>query len=607
MSEAGPLIAKSTRGKETERGSAARNRSSALLILVVLSLTFLAYSATLTFDFVYDDRPLILENPIVQSWKDVPRYFTEHYWSSVFPGMAGNYYRPFCLLWVRLNYALFGTQAWAWHLTTLLLHLAATFLVFRLALRLLGNDLAAGIAALIFGVHPVHIEAVAWISGLTEPLFAVPFLLAFLCHLKWREQERRKWLGLALVCQTGAMLAKETAVVFPLLAGVWEWTRVQRQPADAQSWGSVRGVVLALRRTAAYWALLPPYLVARALVLGGFRHLPTDLPFSAVLYTWPSLVWFWIRQLLWPFDLSGFYSLGTVHQPDLPHFVFPALASLAVLGPLLWGAKRSRQVAVALALLALPLLPLLDIRVFAEDDFAHDRFLYLPSVGLALLVGIAAKRIPEGRGRIFGYPTTRVVPAALLGTVLLLSTASQSLFFADNITFFRHAVAHAPQNKFAKANLASHLAEQGRYEEALQHLEQVRAAHPDYWVAAYNLAYTYYRIGRLADAEAQFLKAIQLNPGDSDQYMYLGLTHLNQNRLGEAERAMRHALALRDDKYGYHFALAMVLKLKGDRDGARAEFQKELALHPENSEAAAQLLKLGQRGNDSPAPVASQE
>lgn len=601
MSETSSTTAEDQRGGGIRRGIEARNRGSALLILVILALTFLAYSGTMTFNFVYDDRALILENPVVHSWKDLPRYFTEHYWGSFDPEMTGNYYRPLCLLWVRANYALFGERAWLWHLTTVLLHLLATFLVFCLAMRVLNDRLAAAVAALVFGAHPVHIEAVAWISGVTEPLFVVPLLLAFLCHLKWREQARRKWLVLALVCQAGALLAKETALVFPLLVGVWEWRCGDRSSTRSHLAGAVRAALGALRRTTPYWGLLPPYLLARSLALDGLRHLPTDLPFAVVLYTWPSLAWFWVRQLGWPADLSGFYDVPTVHEPTWNNFVLPGLALVALLAVLVWGAKRSPRVAVALAFLTLPLLPLLDIRVFAEGDFAHDRFLYLPSVGLALLAGLVAQRIPEGRDRIIGYPTSRVLPAALLGIVMFLSTAYQSLYFANDIAFFRHAVAHAPHNQFAKTNLAARLAEQGRYEEALQLLEDVNATHPDYWVSAYNLAYTYYRLGRLGEAERQFLRAIQISPNDPDQYIYLGLTQLRLNRLEEAERAIRHAMALRNDKYGYHFALGMVLKLRGDLAGARAEFEREVELYPENAEAVATLNELDQRLNRAPA------
>jgi tetratricopeptide (TPR) repeat protein len=578
-----------------------------LLPGLVLGLTFLAYSGTLTFDFVHDDRGQILENPAVHSWDHVPQYFTEHVWAGAHPDEVGNYYRPVFLLWLRANYALFGERAWLWHLTTILIHLVATFLVFRLALRVLDDEFAAAVAGLVFGVHPVHIESVAWISGVTDPLLAALFLLAFHCHLKWREEAGRKWLVLAVVFQAGALLAKETALIFPLLVGAWEWVEGGRQEGGARTTGAIRAAALALRTTAPYWVLVPPYLAARTLALDGFRHLIADIPIATVLYTWPSLVWFWVRHLVWPAGLSFFYDFPAIQQPTWSNFVVPAIAVAAFSALLAWWTARSKQVVFAVAWLVLPLLPLLDIRVLPVDDFAHDRYLYLPSVGLAVLAGLAVQRIPEGRARTMGYPAARALPVMMLGIAMSASTAYQSLYFADDVVFFQQSVARAPHNMYAKANLAARMLERGRYEVALQLLEEVHSAHPGFWLAAYNLAYTYYRLGRFQDAQRQFLKAIQIHPRDPDQYLFLGLSHFRLGRLDEAVRAIRHAVALRDDGYGHHFALGMVLKLKGDLAGARSEFEREVERHPQNVEAVTQLNELNQKLKRAPADVAPAE
>ena len=142
-------------------------------IAVVLALTFAVYIPTLRYQFVHDDRGQIVENPAVHSWHAVPTYFTAQVWAAVMPEELGNYYRPLFLLWLRINDVVFGNQAWGWHLTTILAHVLTTLLVYLLAWRLgIGRDVAL-LAALIFGLHPAHIEAVAWISGVTEPLLGI--------------------------------------------------------------------------------------------------------------------------------------------------------------------------------------------------------------------------------------------------------------------------------------------------------------------------------------------------------------------------------------------------------------------------------------------------
>ena len=139
------------------------------------------------------------------------------------------------MLWMFVNYMLFGLNATWWHLTTILVHLGATFMVYLLARRLLKDQWTALITALIFGLHPVHIEAVAWAAGVTEPLLALFLIPAFLFYLNWRESDsstetrlaakrkRRKWLGASLAFYAVAIFEKETALVLPMLVFVYEW------------------------------------------------------------------------------------------------------------------------------------------------------------------------------------------------------------------------------------------------------------------------------------------------------------------------------------------------------------------------------------------------
>jgi len=158
---------------------------------LVLAATFLAYAAVSSFGFVYDDESQIVHDSFVQQWHFVPAYFTSHVWQWIYPHVGGNYYRPVFLLWLLLNFKVFGLHPAGWHLAVLALHLVATWQVYRLALRLTGSQPAAAIAALLFGLHPVHIEAVAWISGVTEPLAAVFILGSLLSWMRYREARHR--------------------------------------------------------------------------------------------------------------------------------------------------------------------------------------------------------------------------------------------------------------------------------------------------------------------------------------------------------------------------------------------------------------------------------
>jgi tetratricopeptide (TPR) repeat protein len=558
-----------------------------------LVLTFLAYVDTLSFQFVHDDEYQILGNVYLRSWSYLPRYFTKDVWAFMHPNYPGNFYRPLFLLWLRLNYLLFGLHPWGWHLTTVLAHVGATLLVYRLARRLLGDWVTATFAALVFGLHPIHIEGAAWISGVPEPLLALFFIPAFLCHLNVRDDPRRAraWLAASLALYGLAMLVKETALVLPLLilASAWLWFDVAgltRMKSCLRRFGA------SLRCAAPYLALTVPYLVVRSVVLKGFQNPNAELPVSTIVFTWPSLLWLYLRHLVWPAGLCPFYGLEYVDHPHLGTVVLPAAAVvLAALG-LGWWAKRSQKVALASMWLVLPVLPVLNVQVFGNGQFAHDRYLYLPSVGFCMLAALALRQVKVGRTEILGQPAPQVGLVLVLACALGVSTTSQDIYYANRTLFYMHSHAGAPNNDAVKTTLAGLLGEQGHLDEAVKLYQQVLEHEPNSWLVNYDLGYAYYLMGKLDQAERHLSRATQLAPHKPGGHFYLGLTELKMGRHAKAAADIRRALAISPDTDNYHFALGMVLKLQGDLQGAREEFQAELALNPKHSAAREQVTEI---------------
>ena len=585
-------------GQSTGVPAAAPRLPSWWGIALVLALTFVVYIPTLRYQFVHDDRGQIVENPAVHSWHAVPTYFTAQVWSAVMPEELGNYYRPLFLLWLRMNDVVFGNQAWGWHLTTILAHVLTTLLVYLLALRLgIGRDVAL-LAALIFGLHPAHIEAVAWVSGVTEPLLGVLLIASFLAYLQSRAAGAHalKWKVTSLVLFALAMLEKETALMLPGLLLVYEWT-------FGMEWGKpieVRRIVTwgaeAIGRIWPYLFLIALYVPARIYALKGFNHVVTPLSTAQLIFTWPSLVGFWIRHLIWPAGLSTFYDFPAVLYPALRNFVLPAIFDIVVGVVLFACARTSRPAAFFAVWLVLPLLPLLNLRVFVANDFAHDRYLYLPSVGLAVLLAMLLKKVCIGPPQWLGMPKSLLVAGLCLAAAMSYGTIAESSYFKDNITFYSHNVARAPHNPDAGSNYATVLAESGQYAPALAEFLDVVKQFPNAWAPTYNLGLTYYKLGKLPDAEVYFLQAIRINPNKPEEYFYLGMTQFRSGRTPEAIATMRQAIAIRPTGFAYHFALGVMLKTEGDLAGALQEFKMELANNPGERAAAAQFNEIENQG-----------
>jgi len=617
-------------------------------IVVVLALTFAVYAPTLRYQFVHDDRGQIAENPAVHSWHFVPTYFTSHVWAAVIPEELGNYYRPLFLLWLRINDAVFGNHAWGWHLTTILAHLITVFLVYLLALGLkMGGD-AALVSALVFGLHPAHIEAVAWISGVTEPLLGALLLASFLSYVQWRRECTHEWKLISLALFALALGEKETALTLPALLLFYDWiygadlpsmvrgpskgadllrnVGSQSSPRSLPSAGltpSKLGSIAAewggaLLRIWPYFLLVSLYVPARIYALKGFSHAVTPLSREQLVFTWPSLICFWIRHLIWPVGLSTFYNFPAVVHPTLKNFIIPGIFDVCVGGALLVGARRNRTAAFAAALLVLPLIPLLDLRVFVADDFAHDRYLYLPSMGLAILTALVLKKACVGEPQYpradlkvsatsliskkvragpqwQGIPFSMLAAALCLAAVLSFGTVTQSFYFRDNLAFYAYNHSMAPLNPAAESNYATILAESGSYGPALEKFNDVVEHNPNYWTAIYNLGLTYYKMGNLPEAEKYFLEAIRINPQKADEQFYLGMTWFKSGRTDEAIASVRRAIAINPAGFAYHFALGVMLESRSDLTGALQEFKEELAINPEQQAASAQIKEIESR------------
>jgi tetratricopeptide (TPR) repeat protein len=609
-------------------------------IATVLILTFAVYVPTLRYQFVHDDRGQIVENPAVHSWHLVPTYFTSHVWAAVMPEELGNYYRPIFLLWLRINDVVFGNHAWGWHLTTILAHLLTTLLVYFLALRFGGSRDVALLAALIFGLHPAHIEAVAWISGVTEPLLGVLLLASFLSYARWRRQNLRKWRLISLLLFALALGEKETGLILPALLVAYDWifekgsadlsskARSQSFPRSLpspeagereptpESQGHLlssarispfagmtpiesRGIAAwcsgALRGIWPFFLLTVLYIPARIYALKGFSHAVTPLSIEQLAFTWPSLIWFWIRHLIWPAGLSTFYNFPAVVAPTLKNFTLPGIFDVCVAVALFAGVRQSCMAAISAAWLVLPLIPLLDLRVFVADDFAHDRYLYLPSVGLSILIALVLKKVCRGAPQWQGISAPLLVAALCLAAALSYGTITQCFYFHDNLTFYAYNHSTAPHNPNAESNYATVLAERGLYGSALEKFSEVVAHNPNYWTAVYDLGLTYYKIGNLPEAEEYFFEAIRINPHKADEYFYLGMTWFKAGQPHRAIASVQHAIAINHRGFAYHFALGVMLKTQGDLTGALREFKEELAVDPEQQAVAAQVKEIEDR------------
>jgi|HubBroStandDraft_1064217.scaffolds.fasta_scaffold00758_2 hypothetical protein len=584
-------------GRRLESPSAPRQSlddfldKSGVMEVLVCAVTALAYLGTLSFGFVYDDKPVIVDDVVIRSWRFLAHYFIPQISADIAPPSSGTFYRPIVFLWLRLNDALFGLHPAGWHFAMLALHVLTTYLVFVAIEKLTGSRGTAALAAILFGLHPVHVENVAWLSSVNDLLMTALLLGSFLASLNFRTGRKVKWMAASVFLFGLALLSKETAAVFPLLilgfAVIFEAPRATEDSKPA--WSALTASALKDGLVSIpYFALLAIYLAARRMMLHGMAQSLAPLSWTTMVLTWPSVLWFDLKHLLLPVSSSEFYSLAYVTAPGFGNFLLPIVFLAGALVVAGYGISKlpDRRVGVfALAWAILTILPTLYLRAIAPDNFVHDRFLYLPSVGIVILIALAVEQVCASK-------TLQRVVVAILCTAAFIGTLIYQVQWASNILLYQNAMIYAPENPVVQVNLANELGNMGRYDRAVPLYLSALQRDPRFWLSNYNLGYAYYRMGRFSDAEGYLRRAIQIDDNDPDQFIYLARALMEQGKLTEAAQNAERALQRSPRSPGFHFVLAKILEASGNRERAIAEYQAEVSSFPENALARSELQRL---------------
>lgn len=573
-------------------------------VWAVLFATAVTYLGTVRFDFTYDDYPQALFNPFVKAWHFVPQYFVSSVWKQTSPFSPGNYYRPLFLLLLRINYAIFGNRPFGWHLVTLLLHLLVTWQVYLLVKKLTGEFTLAWLSAAIFGLHPVHHEVVGWASATTESLFAALFLAAFLAYLNSRESSKVMWMAASGGLFALAMLAKETAIVLPgmVLAAAW----IDDNPVEGAKGSQLGGrLKRALVPASIYVPIALVYLFARNRILAGLGHSWGATSVSEWLLTLPSLLVFYLRHSLVPVGLSECYDVYYQHGFTFAGVGLPVLALIAAAGVILFLRRQlgTRVLDHAMVWMWIPLLPALDTFVFRPDELVHDRYLYVPSIGVALLAALVISRAAKSKSVLFGEPRHVVIAGAALCLVLAFLSTRAVSYWTDDYALFARAHQVAPLNGTAANNLSAEMIDRQELDSALAILLDGYQRNPHDSRFALNLGRIYYKKGELAKAESYIQQGRAVDPGMADLYVTLGQIRLKQNRPKEAQENLRQAVQLNPYSAPYHTSYGMVLALNGDCHTADREFDEALSLSP--GEGLTTLQKRRCESDQTPKPAST--
>jgi Flp pilus assembly protein TadD len=515
-------------------------------ILLLALVVGLLYWNALDGEFVFDDQNLILESGQVQG--GVP--LTKPY-QILFSPAGGVAYRPLRNLSYRLDYALFGLNPKGYHAMNLVYHVLNTSLAFAVARRLSGRYRTALITALLYAVHPIQTEAVAYISGRRDLLSTLFVFLGVLAFLRRRDRGNRGGLGLIATAFVLGLLAKEMAITLPLLLLAYDTIHQVALPPGTP----VLPMAAALLRTlpgcfAKDRRLYLPFLILSGVfsvfavffsgATGASRRYVGDLDLT--LLTSARAIAHYLKLLLFPATLNADYSFDAF--PVSRSFFDPAallaiLSVAAILIGLIALLQAEPIAAFGGAWFFLALLPV--SQIIPHHELMAEHYLYLPSFGFFLAAAHFADRlldVKRGATALYG------IYACI---VLLLSarTVARNPDWHDPLTLWQKTVQTAPRSARVRNNLGVTLLKRGQLEAAERELEEAVRITPNDARRRENLGRLYLRMGRLEAAEAQIEETIRMLPGQPSAHLALGVIYLRQERLKDAEWEFREAARLR--------------------------------------------------------------
>ncbi|MBI3618803.1 tetratricopeptide repeat protein [Candidatus Peregrinibacteria bacterium] len=496
-------------------------------------------------------------------------------------------YIPGTLVSFQVNYLIAGLHPWIYHCTNLALHAANAFLVFVLADRVRrrsrgneeeergngGSMFPAIAAAVLFAVHPLHTEAVVWIAGRKDLLSTFFFLLACIAYISSREGHRR-WYAASMAFFLLALLAKVMAITLPAVLLAYDLL-IERRRGWSLLLQKIPHIVLSM-------LFLIIAIGGKERILSGSSLLPSALVAArSVVLT--------LQKLVFPVGLSPFYELRASIAVADPRFLFPLVILLMLIGLLAWLWVRWPACAFGLCFFLITLAPTLFILHREGGMFlASDRYAYLPSVGVFLLLAMAA--FPLGKALVDRLPP--ITPLiAVVGIVILLTSLStaQTRVWDSGETLFAHAVFLSPASVMARTALANVYREEGKYPQAFNVLKEGLRYRddPELHIGA---GYVYAATGDTPSAEEQFRSAATMEPNNPVPIFSLGSLAEQRSDAKTAQRLYEQAVALDPSYVAARVGLARMFKYQGKLDQARMQLTEALRWNP-SAENARMLLE----------------
>ncbi len=552
----------------------------ALAALVLCVLVAVCYFPAAQGGFIWDDAVLTGARPIREGlaglWKIwfAPRTLIDyegHYW-------------PILYTTFWLEHKLWGFAPAGYHIVNVLLHAVVTVLLWRLLLRLRFTDAwVAWLIAVVFAVHPLHVESVTWVIGRKDILATLFYIVCCMAYIRFVEDGRGRHYIWALALYVLGLLSKFVIITLPLCLLVWHWWRR----------GRVSGADLA--------RVLPFFLLGIAIAVADLSYYkdrdPTSFDYSMVerALIAARALWFYASKLAWPAELAVVYPRWEVGIDHWPGWV--CLLGVIVVPTLLWLYRHrlGRGPLVGLLFFAITLSSALGFVDFGYMlySFVADRYQYLAGIGVIALLVVAGARgrqlgvgLLPGTWRRGARAVTLLVPVAVVA-VLGTITWNQAGIYRDNFTFYSHIISLNPVARYVHHSLGQEYQKLGRYQEALDlyrtdyRLAQEQPS-PGIRISKNHIGMgrAFESLGQLDKAEQNYRLAVQLTPSYEYALDNLGGFLIGQKNYREALGLFQALIGLKPGTPRFYVGAGVCMAGLNRAEEALRHYDRALALDP---------------------------
>jgi protein O-mannosyl-transferase len=541
--------------------STSKKRLLTGLIVAVCSVVAVVYWPALSAKAIsFDDSRYFEENPLVRnpSWESVRRFFTE----VLDPSTVGGYYQPLTMTSLMVDYALAtpGDDLRAFHRTSLALHVANTALIIVLLYLLFGQVWAAAAVGLLFGVHPLTVEPIPWVGERKTLLAAFFALWSLVLYMRFVRKGGWKFFVGSMAMYALGLLSKPTCTPLPvimLLMDYWPLRRLKLasmlEKVPFFVVGGISGVVTYISQAQTASILTPG--------MYGVMRVPLVICHNIVFYLW---------KMVWPLRLTSHYPFPVPLNLSQPMILIGVVGTCVLILALLVSLRWTRAALVGWLIFFIMVLPTMQALQFS-DVIASDKFVYLPSVGVLMVL---AAFLGWVCGRRRNAVAAAIVVLALAGGETF-ATRQYLKCWQGSLSLWSHMVEVIPMAVAPHNNLGVALAESGDVNAAMEQFKTVLEIKPDDPDGHYNMGNILSKKGNPAEARKYYEEAVRLRPDEGLGYHALGVLLVNEGKLEEAAAAYRRALEQKKMGMSYllHEGLGSIFIQLGRVDDAIAELE----------------------------------